>query len=612
MTNYQNYLLNIQSDDSSNQFIPNKYDGAFNVLEKLNNFNKKQLNVYESFADSNEEIILSYRERLGIDYLLEGFIYRLKKEEEKEILEYSNFINEDFTFDEFKNSLMYESWKNKIKNSLKDIAATTSKFANKSLDKTINSVDDVKKWAKEKIESVKEKYANLIKFLNDLIKSGISTIKDFITKIAQLFEKLGDTLSVALQKLGAFNEEKDEEDANIKVDDAFLKVIPDNQQSFFKHVVAYIYTMTGSQKEKVDKLVEEDDNFVFDFNTEEINEGLIDKIANNKVLQFILCYGKGKKISFWKTILVSIVGSLIITFGLPIVLNIIGVGSAAGIVVMTAVSIIWQVKGILKVLLNRYVNKKEDENFFDKTTTIALIFSVLPLTLLKIPAVKEGFIDTLEWLFKHLFGVEGIFGDITKDLGDKIGDILGDVQKHFNGSIPENGKLDTIFDYIKTSVFKYSEIGAHMEKDMISKLTQLGVKDADKIADSVWNLDDPSKIISTYKEAWLEFGNPSKSVFMVNSTGKSGTLPYILKAFKYMKDQGKLPISVEDVIKKSVFVQTLGTVSQKGGSKVDSFQALEDIDEKIIEGFKDALHHVIPENVKLSSFVIDYIAAKKA
>ena len=151
-----------------------------------------------------------------------------------------------------------------------------------------------------------------------------------------------------------------------------------------------------------------------------------------------------------------------------------------------------------------------------------------------------------------------------------------------------------------------------MEKDMISKLTQQGVKDADKIADSVWNLDDPSKIISAYKEAWLEFGNPSKSVFMVNSTGKSGTLPYILKAFKYMKDHGKLPISVEDVIKKSVFVQTLGTASQKGASKVDSFQALEDIDEKIIEGFKDALHHVIPENVKLSSFVMDYIAAKKA
>ena len=123
----------------------------------------------------------------------------------------------------------------------------------------------------------------------------------------------------------------------------------------------------------------------------------------------------------------SIVGSLIVGIVLPMVLYVFGVSAATTVVVCTAVRIIWMSRGLVKVLLNRYLNKKPGEKFFDFWTCLGIVLSVLPLAVLQIPAVNEWMTNMVKAGF-HALGLDKVI--------DSIEDWFAKIIEHFTGDNP--------------------------------------------------------------------------------------------------------------------------------------------------------------------------------
>ena len=379
------------------------------VMEKVNLYNKREFTAmghglnesFRSYHQYNQDIYFTMPERQAIVEMLEAVREQLREEYEEEIQCYrSVMVNEGFM------------------DVLKNVTGKTKEIADNIKDEFKNGVKDVKVWAEDKIEKAKEKYSQMIQFINNLIKAGIKSVKGLIENIGKLLTKIADKLSDALAKLGAFAKpDEGEQEADVNVDSNYLAEVPSEQQGFFKHVVAYMTTMTGTGK--AERLMQES----FDFECEgktALNEGLIDTVANNKFVQFILCYGKDKKVSWWKSLLISLVGSFIISVVLPVALTAFGTGAAAISTICGAVALVWQSKGILKILLNRYINKKPGETFFDFPTTIALVLAIVPMAIMKIPAVNQFMQEQFLKLMQHFKFVIDKLGEAFSKFFDLI------------------------------------------------------------------------------------------------------------------------------------------------------------------------------------------------
>ena len=307
-------------------------------------------------------------------------------------------------------------------------------------DKAKRAFGNAKQYLGDKYDKLTSKFSAGINAINNLIKKGISSVKEFIGALGDLFTKLGDTIHESLKKLGAFSSDEtagpEASDSQATVDAEYLKDVPQEEHTFFKHVVEYITDMLSNDKDKAKQIM---------------NEGLIDSIANNKFLQFVIGHRKGKRWGIWHTILVSIVGSLIVGIVLPMLLYSFGVAAGTIVVVCTAVRIIWMSRGLVKVLLNRYLNKKPGEKFFDFWTCFGIFMSVVPLAVLQIPAVHEWMTDAIKSAF-HAMGLDKVI--------DSIEDWLAKIAEHFTGHNPTQGE-------------EYREAG-HWVKQQVESLRNAG------------------------------------------------------------------------------------------------------------------------------------------
>ena len=413
-----------------------QFTGIDNVFNKVALYQKREM-VYtynltnESLRYVNkpvQDIHFSIEERESTKVLFEEFIPNIVESFINELEEAGIEFEESFISELGISQTLNEGVMDRIKKALDKVSSKASNVANKvggAIDNakeyikdTAEKINDATKETKEKIV---EKYKNIISFLTKVVEKGVNSVKEFITNIAKLFQKLGETVKEALKKLGAFNEEKDEEKADIKIDDNWIDGMTEDkgEETFLSHVIAYVTMMMGNHKETVDKLLTE--NAAFDFSEDELYEGkLMDKIANNKFMQRIFLYGKNKHFSFWKTALVSITGSLIISLGLPVILPIFGVSAAVVPTVCAAVRIVWSARSTLRIILNRYVNKEPGEKLFDLKTCILIGLSVIP----QIPPFKDWFAQAfkkvLEWLH-----VDKWIGDIGGKLGKLIEKLHG-------------------------------------------------------------------------------------------------------------------------------------------------------------------------------------------
>ena len=305
-----------------------------------------------------------------------------------------------------------------------------------------NSVNKGKKWLSDKYEEVSGKFKNAIKLIEELIESGINSVKDLMKSLGELFMRLGDSLSEAIAKLGGFTKDDTAEDAEggQKAAEVFTKDIPSEQKTFFNHVVEYINDLMSNNPDKAKKMM---------------NEGFVDKVANNKFLQFVIGHRKGKRWGWWHTILVSLVGSFIVSVILPMVLYVFGVTGAAAAAICTAVAIVWQARGLIKVLLNRYLNKKPGEPFFNFWTCLGIFLAVVPTVILRIPWVQEHLQEAVRAAF-HALGLDKVI--------DNIEDWLAKIVEHFSGHNPTDTVTVESGKWVEEQVLAIRNSGtAHVE-----------------------------------------------------------------------------------------------------------------------------------------------------
>lgn len=489
-----------------NKIFENVNDVSFaSVMNKVDLYNRREYTAMghgsrmnEAFRarwKHNQDIYFNLEERKAVTDMFGIILKHIKEEYDAELsCYYTIMLNEECIINEG------------FMDVFKKIKDKTANVANKVKDEFKQGVKDVKTWAEDKIEKTKLKYQAAIEFINNLIKAGIKSVKSLITAIGNLLGKLADTISGALEKLGMFNdpdEGEEEAKADIKIDAAYEADIPEKQKSFFEHVVAYITTMSGTGK--AETLMKESFDFDCDGTAQSINEGLIDTVANNKFIQFILCYGKDKKISWWKSLIISLVGSFIISVVLPVALTALGTSAGAISTICAAVAMVWQCKGILKILLNRYVNKKPGQKFFDFPTTLSLVLCIVPMALMKIPAVNQWLQDQFMKLMEHFKVVIEKVGEAfqkffelirlkspdwivktTENIKDVVVKLGGTV--HFKGSIAdqrsatanvlseqgvEKSYVDNIINAMKACDGAKTSLGMH--KDFNSFYSALGV-----------------------------------------------------------------------------------------------------------------------------------------
>lgn len=554
MTKVKNFneFINENTDNE----IVERYSAFSTVMNKVISFNKREMvamgNVtnesFRAMYHYNQDVYFSYEERDAIKEMFKEFIPRIAESMINELNEAGCEYDES-VFGEIGYAVgLNEDWRKFLPKSavaaFDKVVTKTKEVANK----VGGAIKDDKEYVKDNVEKVKkatadtkkkivEKYKAIIEFLKKVISNGAKSVREFVANIAKLFEKLGGGIKEALKKLGAFEKEKGEDEANVSIDAEMLKGLTDSdgETAFLKHVVAYMCVMLGDNKKKVDALLGEGiENTTFDFDEYELNEGVMDKIANNKFIQFILCYGKGKKISIWRSILISIVGSVVISFGLPIILPICGVSVAAVPVCVAAVRAVWSARSCFKIVLNRYVNKKAGEKLFDKKTIILLVICILP----QIPPFKDWIAEAFGKLL-HWLGIDKWLEDASKVLGKLIEKLHGTdpsikvINDAWDETVNQGGGYQQFTNWEENN----AELLKHAKECGTS---DKGLKTLQKMLDGAKHIKGSSNF-SKYWEGILDQSGDTLPKGMIVDTDVTGVNHLFNKAMQEVSASGEYP-----------------------------------------------------------------------
>lgn len=456
------------------------------LMEKVNLYNRRlsyvQKNKYISESQKHrysQDILLTKSEQDEVKIFLNEMLYHLTENFNEQIAALNEAIETGIINDNYLNESFNKYYEGLLNEGLMSWAK--------------DKVDAVKKWAKDSVDDLTDKYENVKEFLQKLIDKGIKSVKGFIENVGEIFAKLADKLNEGLRKLGVFKKDDDDE---VQADDVKIQKgvdIQEDEQNFFKHVMSYVKMALTDKKDVSKKLIE--DQLNININDDELlDEGLIDTIANNKVVQFIFCYGKDKKISWWKSLLISVIGSLTIALVIPVFLEFIGASAIAG-TVCAVVAFIWNCRGIVKILLNRYVNWNHVDPFFDKATTIGLVISVLSLAC-QFPPLKTWVQSGLKLVCEKL-GLDKLL--------DKLGDVIRELAKRKPEEIIKEG-TKTILKTIKV-------------EENVVKLDHFAYKVGDEV--SISNAKILNKIFNSdaFKDAIEKAGGE-----LVNNGSNSVTL----------------------------------------------------------------------------------------
>ena len=232
----------------------------------------------------------------------------------------------------------------------------------------------------------------------------IGTVSEFINKIIEMLNKLGQKVSEFIDSVFGFDGFD-----NFKPKDqgGILKGIDSKQLGFIGAVQEYCSNNLKSPEIK---------NAAKELGS--VNEGFSDKLdnwlknskmLNSKVGKLILGDRSkvgGGKVSLWKTIGVSIVGSLLLCTVIPMLVSPLG---TVGVCITVACKVVWVSRGVIKVLHHRSKTKTSEQSLWNFWTVFQIILVVGTPILFAIPGVKEA--------------VNGWMADRIKDLGlDKYTD----------------------------------------------------------------------------------------------------------------------------------------------------------------------------------------------
>ena len=248
------------------------------------------------------------------------------------------------------------------------------------------------------------KVKKIKQFFEALSKMVIGTVSEFINKIIEMLNKLGQKVSEFIDSVFGFDGFD-----NFKPKDqgGILKGIDSKQLGFIGAVQEYCSNNLKSPEIK---------NAAKELGS--VNEGFSDKLdnwlknskmLNSKVGKLILGDRSkvgGGKVSLWKTIGVSIVGSLLLCTVIPMLVSPLG---TVGVCITVACKVVWVSRGVIKVLHHRSKTKTSEQSLWNFWTVFQIILVVGTPILFAIPGVKEA--------------VNGWMADRIKDLGlDKYTD----------------------------------------------------------------------------------------------------------------------------------------------------------------------------------------------
>lgn len=248
------------------------------------------------------------------------------------------------------------------------------------------------------------KVKKIKQFFEALSKMVIGTVSEFINKIIEMLNKLGQKVSEFIDSVFGFDGFD-----NFKPKDqgGILKGIDSKQLGFIGAVQDYCSNNLKSTEIK---------NAAKELGS--VNEGFSDKLdnwlknskmLNSKVGKLILGDRSkvgGGKVSLWKTIGVSIVGSLLLCTIIPMLVSPLG---TIGVCITVACKVVWVSRGVLKVLHHRSKTKTSEQSLWNFWTVFQIILVVGTPILFAIPGVKDA--------------VNGWMADRIKDLGlDKYTD----------------------------------------------------------------------------------------------------------------------------------------------------------------------------------------------
>ena len=308
--NFDDYRSQLYNERYS---ILEQYTGIDTAISKIVTYQKRELACINSSLDENyrqmthknPDIYFNAEEREGVKNVFKEFIPMVVEAMFNDLAEAGVEFDESILNELDIRQELNESFKERFTKAYNHVTDAAKKISNK-VGGAISDTKDFIKDAGEKIKDaskdvknkIVEKYKSIIAFLTKIVEIGANTVKEFVAGIAKLFSKLADTVKEGLKKLGAFNDSADIEVADFKVDEKLIEGMADDksEKNFLSHVMAYVSVMMSNEKKKVSELIGEGlENVVLDFDTEVLTEGnIMDKIANNKFMQFILVYGKDK------------------------------------------------------------------------------------------------------------------------------------------------------------------------------------------------------------------------------------------------------------------------------------------------------------------------------
>ena len=248
------------------------------------------------------------------------------------------------------------------------------------------------------------KVKKIKQFFEALSKMVIGTVSEFINKIIEMLNKLGQKVSEFIDSVFGF--------------DGFDNFKPKDQGGILKGIDSKQLGFIGAVQEYCSNNLKSPEIKSAAKELGSVNEGFSDKLdnwlknskmLNSKVGKLILGDRSkvgGGKVSLWKTIGVSIVGSLLLCTIIPMLVSPLG---TIGVCITVACKVVWVSRGVLKVLHHRSKTKTSEQSLWNFWTVFQIILVVGTPILFAIPGVKEA--------------VNGWMADRIKDLGlDKYTD----------------------------------------------------------------------------------------------------------------------------------------------------------------------------------------------
>ena len=526
------------------------------VMDKITFYVKRNFHLENSSLNEsakrayNKDIRFNKEERIASSCIFNEMLNIYAKSIKNEIRLCENIINNGFLLEEgveydydmvasaFSIDEGIGDWLKKkfskgndaVENTAKKMLDSAKGIVSKSTNVIKTKSSDIVNWAKQAKKDFEEKYENLKKIINNIIKKGINSVKEFIDNLLEVFTSIGDNLVDVVKKLGGLKMDKGESPVELDgtpTDNLYKNAPSPEEKSFINNIILRVETMLEKDKTLVSKIMTE--------SYSEINESMVD----NKFITWLAGYKNGERMSWWKSILIGLCASLIVWM-LPKVLAFAGLGAVLTMFITALVGVTWNGIGLLKLIYRRNKERKEGEKFFDLKTAIFFTLCIFSTVF-----SLATFTETIAPLMREICNSMGWTGG---DDMSKFGEFIYNITKKISpancfqeGGLKEVSEKIENFggDFRGNDIIQSNKDAVNAMKDMPGVSTE-NVKAYEDFLTALQNSKGSSGVLKAAQEFKDNADLPT--TFMLDTSKWGGSGP-IRQAIKELQDAGSIPDS---------------------------------------------------------------------